>query len=146
LRDYSLNITRLRFLRTNETECQRVCLNNFRRRRKRPLKSSWNGRKTARRGNAMRCVQAQKLTETDITELVALCKQGRTENPPAADPQPQPLEAGHLPANPGAGASISLTAIQNVSAVNNLAPGHEDRRARGQPGKAGAGYGAGAGG
>src|SRR5580698_9273687 len=70
-----------------------------------------------------RIVQEQKLTETDITELVALCKQGRTENAPASDLKPQPLEAGHLPANPGAGASISLTAIRNVSAVNNLTPG-----------------------
>jgi hypothetical protein len=84
----------------------------------------WSQDRPAWQRDALRrIVQAQKLTETDITELVALCKQGRTENPPASDPQPQPLEAGHLPANPGAGASISLTAIQNVSAVNNLAPG-----------------------
>jgi len=69
-----------------------------------------------------RIVQAQKLIEADIPELVALCKRGRTANPLPTEPEANPLEAVHLPANPGAGASVSLTAIQDVSAVNNLAP------------------------
>jgi hypothetical protein len=69
-----------------------------------------------------RIVQAQKLNETDITELVALCKRGRVERPSESDPKPKPLDARHLPANPGAGASVSLSAIKNVRAVNNLAP------------------------
>jgi energy-coupling factor transporter ATP-binding protein EcfA2 len=69
-----------------------------------------------------RIVQAQKLTDTDISELAALCKRGRTAEPSESDPKSDPFGAGHLPANPGAGASVSLTAIKNVSAVNNLAP------------------------
>jgi AAA domain len=70
-----------------------------------------------------RIVQTQKLTDADITELVALCKRGRMQKPPATEPSAIPLEAVHLPANPGAGASVTLTAIQDVAAVNNLAPG-----------------------
>lgn len=69
-----------------------------------------------------RIVQAQKLTDTDMSELTALCKRGRTAKPSESAPKPEPLDAGHLPANPGAGASVSLTAIKDVSAVNNLAP------------------------
>jgi hypothetical protein len=82
-----------------------------------------SGRPAWQRDALRRIVQAQKLTETDIIELVALCKRGRTEKPLAADPEPNPLEANHLPANPGAGASVALTAVKDVSAVNNLAPG-----------------------
>ena len=69
-----------------------------------------------------RIVQAQKLTETDLPELVALCKRGHTPTPSPTEPEAKPLLAAHLPANPGAGASVSLTAIQDVAAVNNLAP------------------------
>ena len=69
-----------------------------------------------------RIVQAQKLTETDLPELVALCKRGHTPTPSQTEPEAKPLLAAHLPANPGAGASVSLTAIQDVAAVNNLAP------------------------
>jgi hypothetical protein len=68
-----------------------------------------------------RIIQAQKLTETDFAELTALCKLGRTETPSESDPKSEPLETGHLPANPGAGASVALTAIKDVSAVNQLA-------------------------
>jgi hypothetical protein len=52
-----------------------------------------------------RIVQAQKLTDADIAELVALSKRGRTQKPLAGEPDGVPLEAAHLPANPGAGAS-----------------------------------------
>lgn len=71
---------------------------------------------------AAKIVQGQKLSESDFVELLALCKLGRTPNPTPADPQPKPLGAAHLPASPGAGASVPLMAIKNVSAVNNLAP------------------------
>lgn len=84
----------------------------------------WSGDRPAWQRDALRrIVQAQKLTETDIAELAALCKRGRTEKPLAADPKPRPLEASHLPANPGAGASVALTAVKEVLTVNNLAPG-----------------------
>src|ERR1700730_18475205 len=69
-----------------------------------------------------RIVQSQRLTDTDITELAALCKAGRAGNSSAAGLTAQPFNASHLPANPGAGASVSLMAVKDVSAVNNLAP------------------------
>jgi energy-coupling factor transporter ATP-binding protein EcfA2 len=85
---------------------------------------SWSKDRPAWQRDALRrIVQSQKLNDTDIAELVALCKRGRTTAPDASDLEPQPLEASHLPANPGAGASVSLTAIKDVSAVNNLAQG-----------------------
>jgi energy-coupling factor transporter ATP-binding protein EcfA2 len=73
------------------------------------------------RDGLRRIIQAQKLTETDFAELTALCKLGRTETPSESDPKSEPLETSHLPANPGAGASVALTAIKDVSAVNQLA-------------------------
>jgi len=84
----------------------------------------WSADRPAWQRDALRrIVQAQKLTETDLPELVALCKRGHTLKPSPTDPEAKPLEAAHLPANPGAGASVSLTAIRDVAAVNNLAPG-----------------------
>ena len=84
----------------------------------------WSADRTAWQRDALRrIVQAQKLTDSDVTELAALCKRGRTEQPAEAGPQAQPLVASHLPANPCAGASITLTEVKDVSAVNNLAPG-----------------------
>ena len=84
----------------------------------------WSNQRLAWQQDALRrIVQAQKLTEGDITALAALCKRGRTDKPTEYDPRPQPLEAAHLPANPGAGASVSLASISDVAAVNNLAPG-----------------------
>jgi hypothetical protein len=84
----------------------------------------WSGDRPAWQRDALRrIVQAQKLTDTDIPELVALCKRGRSVKPPESDLKSQPLDSGHLPANPGAGASVSLSAIKDVSAVNNLAAG-----------------------
>jgi len=83
----------------------------------------WSRDRPAWQRDALRrIVQAQKLNETDIAELVALCKCGRMEKPLSSDPQPKPLEASHLPANPAAGAAVTLTAVKDVSAVNNLAP------------------------
>lgn len=83
----------------------------------------WSQDRAAWQRDALRrIIQAQTLTETDITELVTLCKRGRTVTPAESALKPQPLEASHLPANPGAGASVSLSTIKDVSAVNNLAP------------------------
>ena len=84
----------------------------------------WSSDRPAWQRDALRrIVQAQKLTDADITELAALCKRGRTAKPSESDPKPRPLAASHLPANPGAGASVSLTAVKDVSAVNSLAAG-----------------------
>jgi hypothetical protein len=57
-----------------------------------------------------RIVQTDKRTDGDIAELVALCKRGRMQNPPADGLAPIPLESAHLPANPGAGANADLPA------------------------------------
>jgi hypothetical protein len=84
----------------------------------------WSRDRLAWQRDALRrIVQSQQLNETDISELVTLCKRGRMEKPLPSDPQPKPLEANHLPANPGAGAAVALIAVKDVSAVNNLAPG-----------------------
>lgn len=81
------------------------------------------GRPAWQRDALRRIVQSQKLDEDDIAELTALCKRGRTPAALQSGPAPQPLEKTHLPANPGAGASVSVTAVKDVAAVNNLAPG-----------------------
>ena len=84
----------------------------------------WSKDRPAWQRDALRrIVQAQSLTDADIAELADLCKRGRTTEPPEGSPAAQPLEAAHLPANPGAGASVSLAAISDVEAVNNLATG-----------------------
>ena len=83
----------------------------------------WSADRPAWQRDALRrIVQAQKLTEIDLPGLVALCKRGRNPKPLLTDPEAEPLEAAHLPANPGTRASVSLTAIKDVSGVNNLAP------------------------
>ena len=48
---------------------------------------------------------AGEYSMADMDKLVALCKRGRTERPSESDPKPRPLDASHLPANPGAGRS-----------------------------------------
>jgi len=83
----------------------------------------WSRDRPAWQRDALRrIVQGRKLTEADFAELSALCKRGRTGKPPEDAPKTEPLESGHLPANPGAGSSVSLLAIKDVQAVNQLAP------------------------
>lgn len=67
-----------------------------------------------------RIVGKGKLAESDISELVALCKQGLRGG--ANTVQAQPLEQRHLPSNPGAGASVSLLSIKDIQDANILAP------------------------
>lgn len=84
----------------------------------------WSKGRPAWQQDALRrIVQAQKLTDSDIVELAALCKRGRTDTRTQTAPKPQPLDSVHLPANPGEGVSVSLAAIKDVLAVNNLTPG-----------------------
>lgn len=67
-----------------------------------------------------RIVASGKLEDTDIGELVLLCKKGRGDASISAVPVPFAEE--HLPANPGAGKDIFLVAISDVTGVNQLAP------------------------
>ena len=66
-----------------------------------------------------RIILRGRLADTDIAELVLLSKK---ENGDAGVKlNPKPLEKADLPANPGAGQSISLVSVADVSGVNQLA-------------------------
>lgn len=66
-----------------------------------------------------RIVVSSELSETDIGELVELCKapHGLSASPPTADP----LSQSHVPAIPTMGA-VSISSIMHVADVNALAP------------------------
>jgi len=68
-----------------------------------------------------RIVARGRLEADDLKELLDLCKQGRGAKNIAL--KASPLAKVHLPANPGQGAAVSVTAITEVDGVNNLAPG-----------------------
>lgn len=59
--------------------------------------------------------------EEALVELLALCK--KEHGDPAVTLTAKPLSRDHLPIDPGAGESISLSGIANVSGVNQLAVG-----------------------
>lgn len=59
--------------------------------------------------------------EEAFEELLALCKKEHGDQTVAL--AAKPLSKDHLPADPGAGESISLSGIANVSGVNQLATG-----------------------
>lgn len=71
--------------------------------------------------DALRRVVAQgKLTDSDIADLVELCKSdfgAEFERVKAI-----PLERAHIPANPDSGASVALLTVSEVSGANHLAP------------------------
>ncbi len=79
-----------------------------------------NGRPEWQRDALRRIVAKGKLDDTDISQLVALCKQGRGQNTNGITLQP--LLKSHLPATPGAQDSVSLLAVKEVSGANALAP------------------------
>mgnify|MGYP003361702846 CR=1 FL=1 len=56
-----------------------------------------------------------------LAELLALCK--KEHGDPSVTLTAKPLSKDHLPVDPGAGESISLSGITNVSGVNQLASG-----------------------
>ncbi|TXL05272.1 DNA repair protein [Methylococcaceae bacterium CS2] len=60
-----------------------------------------------------------QLNESDYTELVKLCKQEKSEI--ETELKAIPLDKIHLPANPGIDDSVSLSVINDVVGVNNLA-------------------------
>lgn len=54
-----------------------------------------------------------------VTEILELCKKEFGDT--SVTTNPEPLSAGHLPVDPGAGESIGLASISNVVGVNQLA-------------------------
>jgi len=81
----------------------------------------WSQERPAWQRDALRRIVGKgKLDDNDIAELVSLCKQGRGGG--ATGIKASPFEKAHLPANPGAGASIALLAIKEVDGANILAP------------------------
>ncbi len=83
----------------------------------------WSADRPAWQRDALRrIIQEPSITGDDIAELASLCKQARQADASDAAVAADYLDASHFPANPGAGQSVSLTAIRNVSAVNRLAP------------------------
>jgi energy-coupling factor transporter ATP-binding protein EcfA2 len=82
----------------------------------------WSGDRAGWQRDALRrIVQKGRLDDNDIAELVGLCKEVRAATS-GTSAKLQPLKKSHLPANPGAADSVSLAAIKDVTAVNNLAP------------------------
>lgn len=70
-----------------------------------------------------RIVAGGALQESDIQELVALCK--KEQGDATVQGSAKPLTQNDLPANPGAGAAITLTSIAGIEGVNQLAPNQE---------------------
>ena len=66
-----------------------------------------------------RIVSKGKLDNSDLQELVELCKLGR--GAAGKRLKPTPLTKSHLPANPGQGPAVSLISIADADGVNNLA-------------------------
>lgn len=82
----------------------------------------WSADRPAWQRDALRrIVQKGRLDDTDIEELAALCKQGKGATGIQANPTV--LEKGHLPANPGAGDSVELISLKDITGANILAPG-----------------------
>jgi len=69
-----------------------------------------------------RIVQKGKLDDSDIAELAALCLAEHGLVQPGGLVA-SPLEQKHLPAQPGATNSVTLSGMRNISGVNYLAPG-----------------------
>jgi hypothetical protein len=80
----------------------------------------WSKNRPLWQRDALRRIVANgRLTDADIGELVELCKQCAREGELKA----KPLDAAHLPANPGQVGAVSLLSIADVIGVNNLAAG-----------------------
>ena len=83
---------------------------------------AWSQDRPMWQRDALRRIVARgRLEADDLKELLDLCKQGRGAKNIAL--KASPLAKVHLPANPGQGAAVSVTAITEVDGVNNLAPG-----------------------
>lgn len=70
-----------------------------------------------------RIVSGGRMQDADIQALVSLCE--KEHGNAAVDATATPLAKDDLPANPGAGASITLVSLSGVEGVNQLAPNQE---------------------
>lgn len=83
---------------------------------------SWSeGRPLWQRDALRRIVLNGYPDEEAFKELLALCR--KEHGDPTVSLAAKPLSKDHLPVDPGAGESISLSGIANVSGVNQLAAG-----------------------
>lgn len=84
----------------------------------------WSAQRPAWQQDALRRVVLKgALGDTDIAELVSLCKKGKGAAGIALSTLP--LAKAHLPSNPAASGSIRLSSIANVVGVNQLAPSQQ---------------------
>lgn len=82
---------------------------------------AWSQDRPLWQRDALRRIVAKgRLDADDHRELIDLCKLGRGQKD--IELKPSPLENAHLPANPGQGAAVSLSALAQVDGVNDLAP------------------------
>jgi len=80
----------------------------------------WSQARPLWQRDALRRILTQSsVTEEDITELAELCLKGVGDS--TVKLEAQPLEANHIPKDPGPGESIRLKSISDVVGVNQLA-------------------------
>src|SRR5678815_150562 len=81
----------------------------------------WSADRPAWLRDALRRIVVDGTLDKDgIGQLVDLCKFGNGGTRTSIEVRP--LQKQHLPASPGAGASVYLGSIAEVEGVNNLAP------------------------
>ena len=81
----------------------------------------WSGRRPLWQRDALRRIVSNGTPdEAAILEMLSLCK--KEHGAKDLEIEAMPLEAVHLPANPGDGASITLESISDIVGVNQLAP------------------------
>src|ERR1700730_2674861 len=81
----------------------------------------WSGRRPLWQRDALRRIVSNGTPdESAILEMLSLCK--KEHGSKDIEIEAMPLEAVHLPANPGDGASITLESISDIVGVNQLAP------------------------
>jgi hypothetical protein len=82
---------------------------------------NWSAQRPAWQQDGLRRIVVTGGFDDDaVRDAVALCKKAHGAD--GIELEPRPLLAAHLPANPGAGATVSLVSVMNVVGVNQLAP------------------------
>lgn len=84
----------------------------------------WSNDRPAWQRDALRRIVANGAPDdVALAELVLLCKKG--QGAAEIEVEPKPLQHEDLPANPGAGESITLLSLGDIVGVNQLAPGQD---------------------